>query len=543
MTSPMKERSHSWTQAEPSDDVWDQAFGALVAAGVTDVFGLPDDDMRAMGAIERQGLRLHRVVRQATAVHMASGHAASGRSVGACVLGRGPAVAAAVPGLLEAWESGRPMVVLASGTAEVLRGTGAFQDAPTVEMVRPITKRAHRVTDPALIDHEVTEALRIAQAAPAGPVYLEIPDREAQAPEDRHCDAAPIVDICDLAGELSAAQRPLLLLGSGAGDVPPTELVGLAEQLGAGVVVTASGRGCFPEGHPAFLGLSGLYLLPEVAPYVREADMVLALGSRLEETALVGMPMGGGTQWLQVNLAPEHLVRRLPGLCAVADVSQLTALHPQSSAGHPWAEAVAQARADCYEALHRDIDSRAAQVLAYLSDGLPEGAVTVHENGLHDIWSYSFPHLQLPQGSRSVVLSEQTTLGGGVAAAAGIAAAGQSLVVCLTGDTALSTLSPDLHDILGRPCPLLYVVFDDGGMGWLDREARGSGVEERFVGGSGFLDTINPEHVIVANNPSSLCTDAILAVERSLADIPTLLWVPVAHDDVAPQLRDEGSAA
>src|SRR5690625_2593544 len=80
----------SMANSEPLHQVWDHAMGTLVSAGVTEVFGLPDDDMHAMAAIERAGLRLHRVVRQTTAVHMAAGRAALRSGVGVCVIGRGP---------------------------------------------------------------------------------------------------------------------------------------------------------------------------------------------------------------------------------------------------------------------------------------------------------------------------------------------------------------------------------------------------------------------------------------------------------------------
>jgi len=521
-----------------SDGGWSAAVTALARAGVTDVYGLPDDDMRAMTALEAAGLRLHRTVRQASAMHMAAGHAAVAGGVGACVIGRGPAVAAAVPGLLEIREAGRPLVVLAAGTATRLRGTGAFQDAPTLEMVTPVTKRALRVEDPAEAGRVVAAAVELAQTAPAGPVYVELPDPDP-GPAAAERPAFRRTDLTGLQAALQEAERPLLLLGSGARSCAQTSLVGLAADLGAGVVVTASGRGSFPEDHPAFLGLSGLYLIPEVAEAVREADTVLAVGSRLEETALEGMPTGASTRWLQVNLAPEHLVPRLAGLGVVADVAEVAALRPASGASAAWAEQLCRARAKAFEALHREVDSRAAQVLLHLTEALPAGSVTVHENGLHDIWSYSFPHLQLPQGGTSLALSEQTTLGGSVAAAAGAARAGAPLTVCLTGDTAMSTLLPDLQAVLGESLPLLYVVFDDGGMGWLDRQAQEAGVAQRFVTTPALPRWTAGHAVVVADDVRLLGPATVVAVERALTGRPTVMWVPVDDGDIAPQLRTQ----
>lgn len=529
-----------------ADAGWSAAVGALVDAGVTEVFGLPDDDMRAQSALDCVGLRLHRAVRQSSAVHMAAGHAALTGIVGACVIGRGPAVAAAVPGLFEAFEAGRPVVVLASGTAASRRGTGAFQDAPTLEMVSAVTKHASRLADPADAARAVAAAVELAASAPAGPVYLELPDPEPAAAESLpHAQAVPPAvrtDLDGLADVLAESRRPLLMLGSGARACDGGQLIRLADDLGAGVVVTASGRGCFPEDHPSFLGVAGLYLMPQAAEVARRADVVLVLGSRLEETALEGMPTGPDTRWVQANLAPEHLVTRLGGVTVVADAAAVAARRPVSRADTAWARDLAAARSAAFSAAHGDVGSRTAQVLAHLSDALPAGTVTVHENGLHDIWSYSFPHLQLPPAGRTLALSEQTTLGGSVAAAAGAARAGAPLTVCLAGDTALSTFLPDLHDVLDQPLPLLYVVFDDGGMGWLDREARAAGLTSDFLGEPHLLRRLGGAHVVSADDPRLSGRAVALAVERALGGRPTLLWVPVEPSDIAPQLRGEEEA-
>ncbi|OUD86507.1 Acetolactate synthase isozyme 2 large subunit [Clavibacter michiganensis subsp. michiganensis] len=177
-------------------------------------------------------------------------------------------------------------------------------------------------------------------------------------------------------------------------------------------------------------------------------------------------------------------------------------------------------------------------MLRSLADALPEGTVVVHENGLRDIWSYLAPVFRLPDGCTAVAPSELTTLGSGVAAAAGIALGGAPLTVCICGDGAFSTLLPDLGLFARRPMPLLYVVLDDGGYGWLDSQARAAGLASDFTQGS-LIEALLPSvggscdvlTVGDGGDPAPVLRDA---VARAALGRVTLVRVPVGRADVPP---------
>lgn len=511
---------------------WTRLVQVLAEAGTTRVFGLPDDDMQSQRALETAGIGMRWTTRQSSAVHMAAGAARTGTSPGVCVVGRGPAVAALVPGLLEAFHAHVPLVVLAAGTAEDCRGTGAFQDAPTVEMMAPVTKWAARLSGGPGDADVLRQALALASQTPAGPVYLEVPDAPGLGPgagrPSRSEEAAGI------RGLLDRAERPLLVIGGGAADVPRAELVGAAVRLGAGVVSTASGRGIFPESHPNYLGLAGLYMGAPVARTVNRADVVLSLGSSLEETAMTGMPLQA--EWIQVNAHAADIRHWLPGAHRVMDARELACLLPDPRPRAAWRAEVDSTRSEALRLAVRE-QSLSAQALDHLAEVLPEDTVVVQENGLHDIWSYCFPHFVLPEGAVCVAPSEQTTLGCGVAAAAGIAESDGPLVACLTGDTAFATFRPDLEDQLASPRRLLYMVFDDGGMGWLDRQAQQAGAAGRFLGGPRALTPTEAESTVHVYGPECLSSVLAGAVERALRGQPTVVRLHVAPSDVAPPLR------
>lgn len=518
-------------QADASNP-WTRLAEVLDAAGITRVFGLPDDDMQSQRALETVGIGMRWSTRQSSAVHMAAGSARTGPTAGVCVVGRGPAVAALVPGLLEALHAHVPLVVLASGTADDRRGTGAFQDAPTLEMMAPVTKWAARLSggpeDADLLRH----ALSLASQTPAGPVYLEVPDGSGFGPGSSRPSRAE--EAAGIRRLLERAERPLILIGGGAASVPRAELVGAAVSLGAGVVSTASGRGNFPESHARYLGLAGLYMGTPVARTVNRADAVLVLGSSLEETAMTGMPLQA--EWIQVNANAADIRHWLPGAHRVMDARDLASLLPATAHRTAWGLEVDSARSEALRMATRE-QSLSAEALDRLGEVLPEDSVVVQENGLHDIWSYCFPHFVLPDGATCVAPSEQTTLGCGVAAAAGIAEACGPLVVCLTGDTALATFRPDLEDQLATARRLLYIVFDDGGMGWLDRQARLTGAAGRFLGGPRALAPTEAASTVHVYGPEGLSPVLAGAVDRALRGLPTVVRLHVTPSDVAPPLR------
>ena len=521
-----------------SVNAWDHIAGVLRDAGIYRVFGLPDDDMVAQRALEHQGIGTVWTTSQRSAIHMAAGAALVEQNVAVCVIGRGPAVAAAVPGMLEALFSGAPLVVLAAGTGESRKNTGAFQDAPCIEMMRPVTRWASRIHHPARAADMLRSAIARAQALPSGPVYLEIPDETVD-------ERMPVPDQYSLAASddrmrerLHRADRPLLLLGGGAKSIPEVLIDRLVRRTGAAVLVTASGRGAFSESHPNFLGLAGLYMASPVRELAQDADVVLAIGTRLEETAMTGMPVY--SDWVQVNAAVEHIVTYLPGLHQVRDARSIDDLLPPGRERRDWTKALAMTRKRLFDAAADVRDSLCAATLSALSEALPPECVVVHENGLHDIWSYSFPYFVLPDGAKSIVPSEQTTLGFGVAAAAGISAISDNFVVCIGGDTALGSFQPDLGPFVTSRRKLLYVVFDNGGMGWLDREAQHAGVRERFIDSdiSSCVGNLNDTLVVDLAHPSEASHAVIRVINEVLNERPAILRVFCGIDDVAPILSE-----
>lgn len=306
---------------------WGAVLDLLERAGIDVVFGLPADDVSLVAAVDDSNVRMVICRDQRNAAFAATGYALQSGRPGVCLVGKGPALTNTVTGLLEANYAGAPLLLLAAGTGSSACGSGALQEADQLSIVRPLVHWARRVEDPARLAPDLDEALLVSGAGATGPTYLEVPDHLLE----RECPSLPPprepallrvdTDAATAVVRLRAAQRPILLVGGGMRHHNPSgALERLARALDAPVFVTASGRGAFDEAAPTFCGLAGLYSPPEMKQLWDRADLVVALGTRLEETAVE--PAGFApphTDVLQVNLRKDHFDPSRAGIMCLAD--------------------------------------------------------------------------------------------------------------------------------------------------------------------------------------------------------------------------------
>ncbi|MCK7623788.1 thiamine pyrophosphate-binding protein [Streptomyces sp. RS10V-4] len=489
---------------------WAAVAGFVQHLGARAVFGLPGDDMALLGELERTDTPVVLCRDQRNAVFMATGYALAAGRPGVCVIGKGPALTNALTGVLEARSAAAPLLLIADGTRLDRLGTGAFQELDQLTAVRPYVKWAARADTPERLPALLEKAAALAVNGTPGPVYVELAEQLAESAVTRTGPWRPVAAqrpgpdpdaLAATAAVLAAARRPLLLVGGGARHRNTGRRIErLAERLGAGIFSTASGRGAVAEDHPLYCGVSGLYAAPPVDALWREADLVVAVGSRLEETATFGWPDDAGSRLpvVQAVLGEDGLTTERPGQYVLGDAGRTVDGWTELLAGHrpesAWPERIRRVRA----ALDRRAAERARRaakeapagtvpvsaVLTALDRAVPADRILVQENGLQDMWSYYFPHWTLGADGGSVVPSEQTPLGFGAAAAAGVrlAAPDGRPVVALAGDGAFHLFRSELPSLADAGVAVLYVVLDNGGYGWLQTNLdRVSGSTSRFA--------------------------------------------------------------
>ena len=149
---------------------------ALAAEEVEYVFGLPGSPTLLYNDLyDFPQVRPLLVRHETSAVFMAMAYARVSGRVGVVHASPGPGMANLLPGLLEAFSACRPLVCLVSSTDLAYEGMGAFQETPSLELARPISKWAVRIDLPEKTSWALERAFSLAQNGKPGPVFVEVP--------------------------------------------------------------------------------------------------------------------------------------------------------------------------------------------------------------------------------------------------------------------------------------------------------------------------------------------------------------------------------
>ena len=239
------------------------------------------------------GIRFVQVRHEQSAALMAEGWARATGRPGVCIGQNGPGVTNLVTGVASAYLNHTPMVVLTPAVLTSAIGTRAFQEVDQMRMLAPVVNWQLQVNRPDRMSEAIRGAFRAAIAT-RGPVQVDIPrdawygqwQEEERAPEryrtaGRYGGAAA-ADIARAADLLAAAERPVLLAGLGAVDADAgADILRLAELLGAPAACVWLHNDAIPGGHPLAVGPVGYQGSEAAMKLLAEADVLLALGTRL----------------------------------------------------------------------------------------------------------------------------------------------------------------------------------------------------------------------------------------------------------------------
>lgn len=273
------------------------AVEALKAEGVGQVFGLIGSaTMEMFDAIyDAPELGFIGVHDERTGTHMADGYARASGKTGVVLAGQnGPGATNLVTGLAQAKAAFTPIVSIAGALSSGHVYRDAFQEVDQQALFAPITKKTWTVTGTDRVPEMMREAFRVANAPRQGPVQLNLPrdvlSGEAefgpmQSPEAYRPVTPPAGSaeaIAQAARMLAGAARPVIVAGGGIKNTGAADAaLALADALNAPVVTSPGHGDAVPFGHPKNAGQMGPRGNPVASRLVKEADVILALGTRL----------------------------------------------------------------------------------------------------------------------------------------------------------------------------------------------------------------------------------------------------------------------
>jgi acetolactate synthase-1/2/3 large subunit len=465
---------------------------ALQAEDVEYIFGFPGDTRQLIPELSSQSkIKFVLVRHEASAVSSAYAYARVTGKVGICFASPGPGTGNLVTGLLEATNGCLPVIAFANGTENRSDGMGAFQELDAQSLMRPVTKWAVRVTDPAKIPWVIQRAFTLAVNGKPGAIFIEIPsdislkvteidDYQSFLGRQRmRPDAIAVQAAADL---LTQSERPLLLCGSGAvASKAADQVKALSEEAGIPVFTTPGGRGIVSEAHDLSLGQVGLYFTDVGKSYYDKADLIFSIGSRLEAFSTGSWQFfPKGAKLIQLDIDPNTIAMNwrpdvaLLGDAALSlsDILNAVKSAVNSASRDARIEEIKAAKSRYFEEIEQEVNQkqvpiRPPQVIAAINKIFGRDTILVNENGGTDLWSYYWPYYKVLDVGDCVPMAEQTAMGFGVAGTIG-AKLGKpdKKVVCVTGDGALQMAMMELATAAEWKCGVTWVVLNNQCLGW-----------------------------------------------------------------------------
>lgn len=475
--------------------------------GVDRVFGIcGHTNISLLAALERQGAPRFTTTRhEQIAAHAADGYARASGRPGVVLLHVGPGMTNAATGVATAAFDSVPLLVIAGDVPSYYEGRGPHQefnlrrDADQVSVYEPFVKRAWRVSRADQVPRILARAWDLALAGRPGPVLVSLPmDITGDIFEADVIPASPLEPPTlapetakAIADELRGATRPLILAGGGtrraAGEVRL-----LAERVGAPVAHSLMGTGVLPPDHPQLLGMIGFWGSPGANRLAREADVILAVGTRFPETDSSSWEPGvtfsiPPTRLIHLDIDPTEPGRNYPtAIAATSDAALgLRAIAEAYGAatmdrGFDWAQLRAERDAflapSAANAASDEFPLLPERILADVRRAIPDAILVTdvgwNKNGVGQQYPVDTPDSFLTPGGFS-------TMGFGPAAVIGVASAGTGRpAVALVGDGAFGSNPSVVATAVEMGIAPLWVVMNNAAFGTiagLQRKHYGSG--------------------------------------------------------------------
>jgi acetolactate synthase-1/2/3 large subunit len=270
-------------------------ISALRAHGVDTIFGIPGVHTLPIydALLDAPEIRHVLARHEQGAGFMADGYARISGRPGVVSVITGPGVTNVATPVADAYSDYIPLLVIASSLARGSRGRrrGELHEVKNQFGVMEALAGWTRIVDAV---EEIPDAMRDAFRAlsvgrPRG-AYVEIPldllaleaDLDIPAPAVVAPPQPSMAEIASVAQLLRGASRPLIIAGSGVtASGANTQLLRLAERLGAVVMLDSKSRDALPTAHPLVIATPGYPYTSELRAIIAESDVALIIDSRL----------------------------------------------------------------------------------------------------------------------------------------------------------------------------------------------------------------------------------------------------------------------
>jgi acetolactate synthase-1/2/3 large subunit len=532
----------------------------LLVHGVDTAYCVPGESyIDVLDAIRDTPIRLITTRHEAAAANMAESYGKLTGRPGICLVTRAPGATHAAVGIHTAYQDSTPLVLLVGQVPRRHLRREAFQELDYGRFFGEMAKWVTVADDAAALPELVAHAFYTATSGRPGPVVIALPE-DAQADEAEVDDAAryrpaqasPAAgDVDRVLDLLAGAERPLIVVGGGGwSEQAGRDVVAFAEVSNVPVAASFRRQDYVDNGSPVYVGPLTIGMDPALAARVRDADVILALGTRLGEIAtqqysLLEVPRPRQTL-IHVHADPDELGRVYEADLPIVSGSPQFAAMLRPVDGSVRAGWATEGRAAYLANLqHAPLpgDLQLGDVMAYLRERLPDDAVITNGAGNYTVWAHRFYEFHR-YGTQLAPCAGAMGYGVPAAVAAKLMYP-ERVVVCLSGDGDFLMSGQELATAAQYGAAVVVLVVNNGMLGTIrmHQERHHPG---RVVG----TELANPDFVAYARAFGAFgalverTEDFASAFEAALADGRTaLLELRVDPEAITPratlsQIRD-----
>jgi len=293
----------------------DRLAKAMFMHGIKRVYGLQGGSVaHIFDSLEKYEIGVDYLHHEESCAFAAITESLIGKQIGVLVVTTGPAGTNALTGILGAWQDSIPLIVISgqarSNQLSYGRNVRQFgsQEAPIIDIVRPITKATFLLTSRDNVEEILSTALDIANRGRPGPVWIDIPiDVQLTISDDKGSSIHQLresknmmLDIqnCNLFVEniilaLRESLRPVVILGGGVKSFlgESEELLRLLNGSKLPIILTWTSS-TLANKLDNYIGISGPFGHESTNAYLKSSDLILAVGTNLGSNSI-----GSNLEW------------------------------------------------------------------------------------------------------------------------------------------------------------------------------------------------------------------------------------------------------
>jgi len=537
--------------------------------GVGAVFCVPGESyIHVLDALyeHHESIRLISARQEGGAAYMAEAYGKLTGRPGICFVTRGPGASNASIGVHTAWQDSTPMILFIGQAPRSHLDRDAFQEIDYRRMFGPMAKWVTQIDDARRVPEYLAHAFQLAVSGRPGPVVLALPE-DMQSERHDVPDARPYQrlraypspdDMRTLHQNLSRAERPLMIIGgSGWALDGVADIRAFAAANALPTVAAFRSQDLIDNHSPHYIGFTGVGVNPKLAQRLKESDLILAVGTRLDH-----MTTGGYTYLdvprphqtlIHVHADPDELgwvyqadlfINATPSEFATA-ARALPPVDGKRWAG--WAESGRTEYLKYLEPTPMPGPINIGEIVSYLHERLPADSIITNGAGNYTAWVHRFYEFSIP---RTQLAPISGAMGYGVPAAiAAKVVHPERIVVSFAGDGCFLMNGQELATAVHYGLNIIFIVVNNNMYGTIRMHQ-----ERNYPGHVHGTSLTNPDFAAYARAFGAYgevverTEDFGDAFERALqANRPALLELRVDPEAITPNttlsaMRDEALA-